>query len=85
MGGVGKKKFQARENAKKKKLCKEEGKEKNIHTEGKSDCDLYLIYKICQYQFSFKIFPGPYLTGPYFIHPTNRLLKLLLDSDLSGG
>ena len=49
-GGMGKspKKIHARENAKKKNSCKEEGKEKKIHAEGRSNCDFYLIYKICQ-------------------------------------
>ena len=49
-GGWGKsqKKIHARENAKKKNSCKEEGKEKKIHAEGRSNCDFYLIYKICQ-------------------------------------
>ena len=48
--GMGKKpkNIHARENAKKKNLCKEEGKEKKIHAEGRSNCDFYLIYKICQ-------------------------------------
>ena len=44
-GGWGKspKKIHARENAKKKNSCKEEGKEKKIHAEGRSNCDFYLI------------------------------------------
>ena len=41
MGGWGKspKKIHARENAKKKNSCKEERKEKKIHTEGRSNWD----------------------------------------------
>ena len=47
-GEKAKKKIHARENAKKKNSRKEEGKEKKIHVEGRSNCDFYLIYNICQ-------------------------------------
>ena len=49
MGGAGKqpKTIHARENTKKKKSCKEEGKEKNL-ADGRSNCVFYLTYKICQ-------------------------------------
>ena len=48
-GGWGKnqKKIHARENAKKKFRAKKKGKKK-IHAEGRSNCDFYLVYKICQ-------------------------------------
>ena len=42
-GEKNQKKFNARETAKKKNSCKEEGKEKKIHAGGRSNCDLYLI------------------------------------------
>ena len=43
MGGWGKKtkKIHARENAKKKNSCKEEGKEKKIHAEERFNCDFF--------------------------------------------
>ena len=41
------KKIHARENARKKIRAKKKGKKK-IHAEGRSNCDFYLIYKICQ-------------------------------------
>ena len=37
----GQKKIHARENAKKKNSCKEEGKEKKNHAEGRSNCDFF--------------------------------------------
>ena len=43
VGGVGKKpkKIHARENAKKKNSCKEEGKQKKNHAEGRSNWDFF--------------------------------------------
>ena len=45
MGGWGwaknQKKIHATENAKKKNSCKEEGKEKKINAEGRSNCDFF--------------------------------------------
>ena len=44
-GGVGlgkkQKKIHARENSEKKNSCKEEGKEKKMHAEGRSKCDFF--------------------------------------------
>ena len=42
-GGLGKNqnKIHAREFAKKKNSCKEEGEEKKIHAEGRSNCDFF--------------------------------------------
>ena len=43
-GGVGKKpkkKIHARENGQKKNSCKEEGKEKKIHAERRSNCEFF--------------------------------------------
>ena len=41
MGGGNPKKIHARENAKKKNSCKEEGKGKKINAEGRSNCDFF--------------------------------------------
>ena len=42
-GGWGKNQKNIGKNAKKKNSCKEEGKEKKIHAEGRSNCDFYSI------------------------------------------
>ena len=42
-GEKAKKKIHARENAQKKNSCKEEGREKKIHAEGRSNCDFIYI------------------------------------------
>ena len=50
MGGMGKKpkkKFMQGKMPRKKIRAKKKGKQK-IHAEGRSNCDFYLIYKICQ-------------------------------------
>ena len=49
-GGMEKKpkKIHARENAKKKKFVQRRRERKKIHAEGRSNCNFYLIYKICQ-------------------------------------
>ena len=47
----GQKKIHARENAKKKNSCKEEGKEKKNHAEGRSNCDFFR-------KSEFQILPG---------------------------
>ena len=47
MGKKPKKKFMQGKMPRKKIRAKKKGKEK-IHAEGRSNCDFYLIYKICQ-------------------------------------
>ena len=55
MGGGDQKKIHARENAKKKNSCKEEGKGKKIHAEGRSNCDLF---RKSEFQKSTILIPG---------------------------